>query len=258
MKNFLSGLLFFSFFLSYAQEVNDFKYIIVPDKFSDFDKNQYRLNYFLLRLLEEKKYEVLLSDQSKWPEAVVQNPCLALNSDVKKGKVFLKIKLDLVFTDCQGREIGKLEGISNEKEYQKGYQEAIRNATQKLKNSFPKELDYKTLVATNKVQTGTNPIEIQGNISEKSWLEKGIEFTNGAQTLILTGMKDGTYILIRKNNQEIIAQLKPSSREGIYHTTVLSPDGNYTTIGFYDEKTIGIEFKNNSNEFILSEFKKSN
>ena len=53
-----------------------------------------------------------------------------------------------------------------------------------------------------------------------------------------------------------MAQLKPSSREGIYHTTVISPDGNYTTIGFYDEKTIGIEFKNNSNEFILTEFKR--
>jgi len=256
MKNFFLGLVLFSACSLQAQSVNDFKYVIIPDKFTGFDQNQYRLNYLLLRMMEDKKYIVLKSDNSNWPQEVIQNSCLALNADVIKGKLFLKNKVELTFTDCQEKEIARFEGISSEKEYLKGYQEALKNAMQYVKLSFPKELEYLAKPTEKATNTQTVQIEVNGNISENSIIENGIEFKNGGQILILSGMKDGSYLLIQKENSALIAQMKPSSKEGIYHVNIIDTKGNYSTIGFYDQKTLGIEFKNPDGKFALTEFKK--
>ena len=243
--------------LAFSQNESDFKYVIVPEKFSNFEQNEFRMNYHLIRLLEDKNYEILNTNPESWPEEVKQNVCLALKADVIKGKKFLKNKVDLVFTDCQEKEINRHEGISSEKNYVTGYPDALKNAVQTLRNSFPKKLDYQPK-SVSYVTTPSPEIKIQGNISENSWKEKGIEFSNGNQTVILTELKDGSYILIQKDNSAIIAQLIPSSKEGIYHTTIQGSAGNYYTIGFYDGSKLSIEFKNDNQSYQLTEFLKIN
>lgn len=242
---------------AFSQNVNDFKYIIIPDKFTGFEENEYRMNYHLMRFLTEKKYEILKSNSSEWPKEVKENTCLALTADVIKGKKFLKNKVDVVFTDCQGKEVESLEGISSEKNFAIGYPDALKNAVHMLRISYPRKLDYQP--QTVPVIPASNPqIKIEGNISENSWLESGIEFTNDLQSVILTEQKDGSFILIDKNNSSIIGQMKPSSKEGIYHVTVSDSKGNYHTIGFYDQKTLGIEYMVSPNRYSLTEFKKTN
>lgn len=240
---------------SLAQNVSDFKYVIIPEKFSEFDKNEYRINYHLMRLLGEKKYEILNANPSEWPEEVQKNSCLALNSDILKGKKFLKNKVELVFTDCQGNEIERLEGISNEKSYAVGYPDALKNAVQSLRISFPKELDYQPKTTT--IPTVPTPeIKTQGNISENSWIDSGIEFQNDGQSIILTEQKDGSFILIDKNTSSIFAQLKPSSKKSVYHVTISDPSGNYHTIGFYEDQNLTIEFKSKDNQFSAKSYKR--
>ncbi len=243
--------------ISFAQNISDFKYVIIPDSFSDFENNQYRMNYHLMRLLAEKKYEVLKTNTSEWPQEVKENSCLALTSNILKGKKFLKNKVELVFTDCQGKEIDRLEGISNEKDYATGYPDALKSAIQMLRISYPKQLDYQPK-STQIISANTPEIKIQGNISENSWIDSGIEFKSGSQTVILTEQKDGSFILIDKKTSSIIGQLKSSSKEGIYHVTVSDPKGNYHTIGFYDGKNLIVEFKNTDSYFTPTEFKKTN
>lgn len=257
MKSLVLSLALICFGNIYAQSISDFKFVLIPDELTDFEENQYRMKTHLQRFLESKKYVVLNSNPTEWPEEVRQNPCLAVTADIRKVRKVLKNKVAVEFKDCTKKQILVLEGESNIKELNTGYPDALKKSFQLLRASHPKDLSYEntpTTITTQEIQA----VKVQGNISENSWLESGIEFKNGSETVILTGLKNGSYILIRKENSEVMAQLKPSSREGIYHTTVISPDGNYTTIGFYDEKTIGIEFKNNSNEFILTEFKKIN
>lgn len=243
--------------IAFSQNISDFKYVIIPDSFSDFEDNQYRMNYHLMKLLTEKKYEVLKSNSAEWPQEVKENACLALTADLIRGKKFLKNKVNVVFTDCQGKEIENMEGISNEKEYAIGYPDALKNAVNMLRISYPKELDYQP--QTVPVIPVSNPeINLQGNISENSWIESGIEFTNGSQSVILTEQKDGSFILIDKKNTSIIGQLKPSSKAGIFHVTISDPNGNYHTIGFYDQNTLGIEYKVSPDHYSLTEFKKTN
>ena len=243
--------------LAFSQNESDFKYVIVPEKFSNFEQNEFRMNYHLIRLLEEKNYEILNANPESWPEEVKQNACLALKADVIKGKKFLKNKVDLVFTDCQEKEISRHEGISSEKSYVTGYPDALKNAVQTLRNSFPKKLDYQPK-SVSYVTTTSPEIKIQGNISEDSWKENGIEFSSGNQTVILTQLKDGSFILIQKDNSAIIGQLTPSSKEGIFHTTIQNSNGNYHTIGFYDGTNLSIEFKDSNQTYTLTEFIKRN
>lgn len=255
MKNliFLFSIFFFSSIS--AQNINDFKYVIIPDSFADFGDNQYRLNYHLLRQVEAKKYEALKSDPTTWPEEVRKNPCLALTPNLKKGKQFLKNKITVNFKDCKNTEIASFEGVSNEKEFAVGYPDALKIALQSLRVSLPKELPYE--ISGNTSTLSEIPeIKPQGNVSENSWIESGIEFRNGSQSVILTEQKDGSFIVIQKNNSSIIAQLRPSSKEGIYHATVASPDRNYHSIGFYDGKTLGIEYMISPNQFSLTQFEK--
>ncbi len=243
--------------ISFAQNISDFKYVIIPDSFSDFENNQYRMNYHLMRLLAEKNYEVLKSNTSEWPQEVKENACLALTSDLLKGKKFLKNKVELIFKDCQGKEIDRLEGISNEKDYATGYPDALKNAVNMMRISYPKELNYQPKTAPV-MSVATPEIKIQGNISENSWMDSGIEFKNDSESVILTEQKDGSFILIDKKSSSIIGQLKSSSKEGIYHVTVSDPKGNYHTIGFYDGKNLIVEFKNTDSSFTPTEFKKAN
>lgn len=241
--------------IAFSQNISDFKYVIIPDSFADFEDNQYRMNYHLMKLLTEKKYEILKSNSAEWPQEVKENACLALTADLIRGKKFLKNKVNVVFTDCQGKEIENREGISNEKEYAAGYPDALKNAVNMLRISNPKELDYQP--QTLPVIPVSNPeINLQGNISETSWIDSGIEFQNASETVILTEQKDGTFILIDQKTSAIFAQLKPSSREGVYHATISDASGNYHTIGFYDGENLSIEFKSNANRFESKTYKR--
>src|SRR5690606_14631570 len=129
--------LFFLIFLANlsflnAQNVNDFKYIVIPSQFLGFDENQYELNRYLGIQLIKKNYEILSGDSGEWPAEVQQNPCLALNAMVTKEKSFLKNKLSLKFTDCTRKILFEKEGESKIKEFGKGYQDALKQITNSI------------------------------------------------------------------------------------------------------------------------------
>ena len=49
IKNILAGLSLLMMFFSYSQNVSDYQYIIVAEKFSGFKPNQYKLNDFVIK-----------------------------------------------------------------------------------------------------------------------------------------------------------------------------------------------------------------
>lgn len=63
-----------------------------------------------------------------------------LNADVVKLNKFLKNALELKFTDCKGNVVGSYEGVSKIKEYDKGYQEAMRFAVRQAGEYNPSEM----------------------------------------------------------------------------------------------------------------------
>lgn len=260
MKNFLFGLLIFCFAGAEAQNVSDFQYIIVPEQFSSFEPNEYKLNYHLGRLLKNKGYTVISNNQREWPQEVFDNPCLAVKVDGVKGKYVLKLKMNMIFTDCEGKEIADYRGISGIKEFERGYQEAMRNAIGLLPASHPKTLAYQppvkaeeppvTIEVTESVTVPVTPKEpIQASeIKKEIGSPAGFDFTSDNLTVSLIENKDGSLTMVEKTTSAPMAVLFPTSREGVFRVSINSAAGNYDTVGFYDGNILEIEYLKDGEE----------
>lgn len=122
-------LIFYCSILSAQDNINSYKYILVPKQF-EFQKSQdqYQLNSLTKFLFNKAGYSVLFTDE-QYPEDLVNNHCLALKAKVNNNPSLLKTKMSIDLYNCQDKVVySTKEGISKEKEYKKAYQEAIRLA----------------------------------------------------------------------------------------------------------------------------------
>ena len=111
--------------------LNNYKYVIVPKKF-DFLKeaDQYQLNSLTKFLLDKENFTTFFDDES-FPEDLVKDRCLALEAKVIDDSGLFKTKLTVQLEDCRKNILfTSRQGDSKEKEYQKAYYEALREAFQ--------------------------------------------------------------------------------------------------------------------------------
>lgn len=130
MKKYLLVLLLFISFSGYSQNtINNYKYVLVPEKFSFLKENdQYTLNSLTKALLQDKGFMVYF-DNAELPSEVANNKCQALSADLlEKGGMFTT-SITLLLKDCKGNIVFKSkEGKSREKEYRVAYNIALRDA----------------------------------------------------------------------------------------------------------------------------------
>ncbi len=110
-------------------ELDGYQYIIVPKQYKFLkDENKYKLNTLTAFLFKKKGFQTYIEGE-EFPEDLRQNPCKALNvqmvdnSNLFTSKVYLELencRKDVVYTS-------KI-GTSKEKDFQKSYQEALRNS----------------------------------------------------------------------------------------------------------------------------------
>ncbi|MCF6296785.1 MAG: hypothetical protein L3J08_02185 [Flavobacteriaceae bacterium] len=117
--------------VSFAQsELNAYKYVIVPKKY-DFlkgEENKYELNSLTKFLFAKKGFTALFENQN-YPADLIGNLCLALFADVNNDSSMFTTKLTIELRDCYNKVIfTTIEGKSKEKEYDKAYHEALREA----------------------------------------------------------------------------------------------------------------------------------
>ncbi|MEJ2113960.1 MAG: hypothetical protein P8X62_09825 [Flavobacteriaceae bacterium] len=109
--------------------MNNYKYVIVPNKY-DFLKeaDKYQLNSLTKFLFEKEGFIVVMQDDS-YPKDMSNNRCLALNSNVLNSSGMFKTKLQVVLKDCNGKIVFETKvGETREKEYEKANQLALRDA----------------------------------------------------------------------------------------------------------------------------------
>ena len=109
--------------------LNDYKYVLVPEKFDFLKSNdQYQLSSLTKFLLQKKGFTVL-NKSDNYPMDLAKNNCLLMNANVIKLKGLLTTKLQLVLTNCKNTFVFSSEiGKSKLKEYKKAYHEALRDA----------------------------------------------------------------------------------------------------------------------------------
>ena len=128
--------------------INNYKYIIVPNKF-DFlkEQDQYQLNS-LAKFLFNKYGFIAVMEGSDYPDELSVNRCLALKSDVVKDSGMFKTKLRIELKDCNDKLV-LTSGIgeSREKEYKTSYNLALRSAFKSIEALNHKYIPNKNITS---------------------------------------------------------------------------------------------------------------
>ena len=144
-------MLFTTSSLFSQSKLNNYKYVIVPNKYDFLKENdQYQLHSLTEFLFNKYGFKALM-EGSKYPDDLLKNRCLALKSNLIKDSGMFKTKLAIELKNCDDQVVFTSNmGESREKEYNRAYTEALRAAFESVA-----ALNYKyepsTLVATTTI-----------------------------------------------------------------------------------------------------------
>ncbi|WP_149274818.1 hypothetical protein [Pareuzebyella sediminis] len=133
MKHFFIVLIVLIGFKGIAQDqLNDYKYIIVPKKFEEFKRvNQYQTSTLVKHLFTKSGFTAVYNDEL--PSDLNNNRCLGLMAHLVDDSSLFTTKTTLVLKDCTGKEVyATMQGKSKEKDYKNAYNEALRDAFSSL------------------------------------------------------------------------------------------------------------------------------
>jgi len=110
------------------EQLNDYKYIVVPKQFAEFKReNQYQTSTLVKYLFGEKGFEAVYEDEL--PQELKNNGCLGLRAKLVDGSSMFTTKASVKLENCSGEEVfATKEGKSKEKDYKESYGEALREA----------------------------------------------------------------------------------------------------------------------------------
>ena len=252
----ISTLLLITFF--YGQQVSDYQYIYIPEKFNDQEVNKYGLNDLLQLKLKQKKFTIITESKEKWPAELLQNPCQILTADLLNTSNMFKNKLKVEFKKCDNKTIGSMEGSSSIKEFEPGMREALEVAAKKIPMSAPVEqsMAFKKEETTNQVETVKQDVTVAEEakkpqvvpapkIAPKA-IQKAEVYSNGSLTLNRIFLANREFILVNPNNSIPYATFKPSTKEEVYRVQL--SDGT-STLGYMEDGKIVVELANSDGSF---------
>lgn len=187
MKNiFLVVFLLVSNFFAFGQEkvINNYKYIIVPERFPFLKQNdQFQTSSLTKFLLEKNGFTVVL-DSEEYPIGLKNDVCKALTANVVDKSSMFKTTVLIEFKNCSKKVVYTTEeGDSKEKDYKKSFQEAIRDAHSNM--SDIKYVPFPNLVLIDAIKEpvadasqSSIKIEVPPTILEKVSINNALKETN--------------------------------------------------------------------------------
>lgn len=165
MKNIILVLfLIMSNIFVFGQEkkVNNYKFIVVPDRF-DFlkQKDEYKTSSLTKFLLKKNGFTVVLNSE-QYPKDLRDNPCSGLKAVVLDKSSMFKVKVIIELRDCSNKILYTSdEGVSKLKEFKKGFQEAIRNAHASMNDIAYDPFLIETIGKDKKEIVTVNPVLVE-------------------------------------------------------------------------------------------------
>lgn len=209
IDNMIRKLLFIFFlantFISLGQNLNSYKYVLVPSYF-DFLKaeDQYQVNALTKFLFNKYGFDAYLTND-ELPADLKLRACDVLKADVESTGSFLTTKLTVVLRDCQDEVVFFSEkGRSKEKSFKKSYHQALRQAFLSLK-----ELNYTYIPATTEDIQVTQSDEIETNSTTTQQLsdstpnsksKKIIAQSEQAEKVVADQIKDNEELFFKSDN----------------------------------------------------------
>lgn len=242
MKKFPIIIAAFCITFSYAQKVSDYKYIALAEKFTGFKNDIYGLDTALSKALKAKQYVVVTGNKNNWPSEVNSNPCSVLNADVINDSGFLKNKIILEFKDCNNKVIESHKASTSIKEFEAGYQDALRQALVKIPVSNPVNMIQQTQSAAVEATVVASVANENSSVSES----KAEKFSNGKVNLQKIQIDNSQFILVEGNSSVPFATFKTTTKRDVFRVKLNS--GN-STIGYYENGNIVIEIPMSNGEY---------
>lgn len=234
-----------------AQTVSDYRYISVPSELTDFKENRsYGLNMILEKSLKGKKYTILTENKSNWPADALSNPCKVLNADILNEKSMFRNKIILQFKDCSNQVVLAEKGNSAIKEFEPGYQDALKQALVKIPVSNPSSKIEN--LADSKPQESVKLQEVV-KMSEVTKQDQAVpqtataqRYTKGNLSLQKIQIAEDHFILVDGNSSVPFATFKSTAKKDVYRVKLGTGE---STIGYYENGNIIIEMPKNNGEF---------
>ncbi|MDV7140269.1 hypothetical protein R3X28_15365 [Maribacter sp. TH_r10] len=136
MKKLIVLLVVFGISYGYSQEnLNAYKYVIVPKKFDAFKKeNQYKTSTLVKYLFTQNGFDAVYDDAM--PPDLERNRCLGLQVFINDESSMFTTKTSITLKDCASKEVlTTIMGTSKEKQYESSYREALTEAFSTIKDS---------------------------------------------------------------------------------------------------------------------------
>lgn len=249
MKRISILLSIFFVILAKAQTISDYKYIVIPAEFNDFKDNKaYGLSNLLEKSLKAKKYTVLPETKNDWPSDALMNPCSILNIDLLDDKSMFRNKLILQFKDCSNKVVFNEKGSSMIKEFEPGFQDALKQTLAKIPASNP-------TTVVNKVAetTSAEPVkkDLRGSEEEIMRTSNAVRYSNGTMTVQKIQIDNSQFILVDGNSSVPFATLKSTTKEGVFRVKLGSGE---STIGYYENANIVIEMPKANGDYTKEVF----
>ena len=170
MKQILFTLLFVGVLGSSNAQLNSYKYIVIPKKFTIFKtENQYQTSTLIKYLFTSEGYNAIYNDAQ--PPDLIDNPCLGLYLDLEKISTLSRTKTVLNLKDCNGLTVMRSpEGASKIKEYKEAYHEAIRGSF-----VFFQEMEYEYKPPTTTEEPVTASFQNDIKTVEPQEMETAVE-----------------------------------------------------------------------------------
>ncbi len=161
MKKIFLVLLFISAY-GFSQNLNQYKYALVPAKFTFLkEANQHNLNVMTKLFMEKYKFETYL-DNEVFPEDFAKDNCNKIFVDVLDNSNIFTTRVTVVIKDCKNTILfTSTEGKSKEKEYKTAYNQALRMA-----------FDSFTILKTHSYQPTQKSLEMIGEPAQSKIAEE--------------------------------------------------------------------------------------
>lgn len=194
----------------YSQSINDYKYVVVSEKFNFLDINdEYELNSLTKFLFNKYGFEAYLKGELM-PFSTNEQGCEALYADVLSDSGFIRTKLQVVLKNCHDEIIYSSSfGSSKDKNFKRAYHEALRKAfydIQSLQYAYSgiSQKEEKNVTLKNRsIEVYQKDIKITQDIQdadkENTFDDQFYENPTAKESLVYTS-EDGVYKAIKEEN----------------------------------------------------------
>lgn len=235
----------------YGQKISDYQYVYVPGSFESA-MGKYNLRKLLIDGLQAKKYVVLSEDTVDYPVAVQQNSCNMVRTNLVDDSSFLRNKVKLEFTGCNGKTLATLDGKSMIKDYEPGFQDALKKALDQVPVSDPKEqaiaMAQKSAFPASPQQSlptaqpSAQPVSTVATASTgNSGASVAEIYKSGNLQVQKINMGTASFILVSQNSSSPYATFSATGKSGVYKVKLA--DGTLG-FGYFDNGNLVIEILN--------------